>query len=578
LPADPALQTEGPTALAPIPHLNLDGVGEGFSGPGGTFFVLGAPPDPNGDAGPNHYVQLVNTDLAVFNKAGSPLFGPVPIRTLWSGFGGNCQTDNDGDPIVLYDRIADRWIISQFAVTGGDGVATPFLECVAVSQTPDPTGAYFRYAFPYGGFNDYPKIAVWPDAYYVTFNMFDPTGTTFTGGKACAYDRTRMLLGQPATQQCFDTSALQGGLLAADLDGTRLPPVGAPNTVVALSGSAPDQLAVWKFHTDWTTPANSTFTGPIALATAAFSEACSSLLGTCIPQLGGGLLDSLGDRLMHRLAYRNFADGHQSLVVNHSITAGSSTGVRWYEIRLDAAGTPSLFQQGTYAPPDGNHRWMGSIAQDQDGNMALGFSVSGSSIKPQIHYTGRLASDPAGQMTQGEGVIINGSGAQSSILHRWGDYSMMAVDPSDDCTFWYTNQYIPVDGSFNWRTRIGTFFFPGCGNETPVITLKVNGQHPNPPVVMVSGPTQLTLDVSSSAFTTGVDWYWALSYNGGLFWVTSGGVSTTPAPWFHAPPVALTNVTLLNVTLPPASSLTNYVFMVNGTSLLSFDFITATRP
>ncbi len=576
--ADAALQAEVPPGLAPIVLLNVEGVGQGFIGPAGTFFVNAAPPDTNGDVGPNHYVQTVNTDFAVFNKVGTPLFGPVPINTLWSGFPGDCQTNNDGDPVVLYDPIADRWIISQLSVTGANGTTRPFLQCVAVSQTSDPTGGYYRYAFPYSGFNDYPKLGVWPDAYYVTFNMFNAAGTLFMGGKACAYDRARMLLGLSATQQCFNTSILFGGLLPAALDGTRLPPAGASNPVVAL-GSAANQLAVWKFHTDWAIPANSTFTGPTTLATAAFSEACSSFSGTCIPQLGGGSLDSLGDRLMFRLAYRNFADGHQSLVVNHSITVGSHTGVRWYELRLDPGGNPSLFQQGTYAP-DANYRWMGSIAQDQNGNMALGFSVSASTIKPQIHYTGRLAGDPAGQMTQGEGVVIDGAGAQGAGLSRWGDYSMMAIDPSDDCTFWYTTEYIPFNGVFNWRTRISSFRFPECTDvsPTPVITLKINGQHPSPPVVTVAGPTVLTLDVSPGSYTASVDWYWALSYNGTLYWVTSGGLSTTPAPWFTNPPVALTNVTLLNLNLPPASSMTNVIFMVNGGTTVSFDYITATRP
>ena len=572
---DPALQATPSVAVAPTPLLNFDGVGQGFVGPAGPFSVLAAPPDTNGDVGPNHYVQTVNTDFAIFNKAGTAVYGPVPINTLWSGFGGDCQNNNDGDPVVLYDQIADRWIISQLSVTGANGTTRPFLECVAVSQTPDPTGAYYRYAFPYTAFNDYPKMGVWPDAYYATFNMFNAAGTLFQGGKACAYDRGRMLLGQPATQQCFNTNVFFGGLLPADLDGARLPPAGAPNPVVDL-GAAANQLAVWKFHTDWATPANSTFTGPTTLGTAAFSEACG-FSGTCIPQLGGGSLDSLGDRLMHRLAYRNFADGHQSLVVNHSITAGSSVGVRWYELRLDPAGNPSLFQQGTYAP-DANYRWMGSIAQDRDGNVALGFSVSGSSIKPQIHYTGRLAGDAAGQMTQGEGVAIDGAGAQGSGLSRWGDYSMMAVDPNDDCTFWYTNEYLPANGAFNWRTRIASFRFPECGQTAPVIALKINGQHPVSRMVTVSGPTQLTLDVSPGTLTTAVDWYWALYYNGTLYWVTSGGVSTTRAPWFSGPPVALSNVTLFNLTLPPASSITSVVFMMNGSTVVSSDYITAMRP
>src|SRR5437868_4549466 len=371
---DPVVQASAVPLLIPAPASNFDGIGQGFTGPAGAFTVSSAPPDTNGDVGPNHYVQIVNSDFAVFNKAGTALFGPVPINTLWSGFGGGCQTNNDGDPVAVYDPIANRWVISQFSVTGANGGTVPFLQCVAVSQTADPTGSYFRYSFPYTGFNDYPKMGVWPDGYYTTFNMFNAAGTAFQGSKICAYDRAKMLTGAAATQQCFNTSTAFGGLLPADLDGARMPPAGAPNYVLAL-GSTANTLAFWKFHVDFTTPANSTFTGPTTLATAAYSEACGG--GTCIPQSGTTQqLDSLADRLMFRLAYRNFAD-HEALVVNHSITAGSSTGVRWYEVRL-ANGTPSIFQQGTYAP-DASFRWMGSIAMDQTGNMRLGFSVSSSS-------------------------------------------------------------------------------------------------------------------------------------------------------------------------------------------------------
>jgi hypothetical protein len=442
-------------ALAiPTTSLAFDGIGQGFSGPQGTFSVSSAPPDTNGDVGPNHYVQTVNTDFAVFNKSGTVLYGPVPLNTLWSGFGGGCQTNNDGDPTVIYDPIANRWVISQFSVS-----TTPYLQCVAVSQTPDPTGAWYRYSFNYGNtaFPDYPKVGVWPDAYYTTFNIFN-NGSTFAGAKSCAYDRARMLAGQAATQQCFNTSTAWGGVLPADLDGARLPPSGAPNYQVAFGTN---NLGVWKFHVDWTTPANSTFTGPTLLSVPAFTEACSG--GTCIPQSGTTQrLDSLADRLMYRLAYRNFAD-HESMVVSHSVTAGSSTGIRWYELRI-ANQSASVFQQGTYAP-DSNYRWMGSMAMDQQGNIGLGFSLSSSSLHPQIHYTGRLAGDTLGTMTQGEGSIINPNGSQSgSGLSRWGDYSMMSVDPTDDCTFWYTTEYLSTNGAFNWHTRIGAFKFPGCGS------------------------------------------------------------------------------------------------------------------
>jgi hypothetical protein len=456
---DPVLQAPR-AALAPLaasaPLTNFDGVGNGVSGPGGTFTVNSAPPDTNAAVGPNHIVETVNTDLAVFNKTtGAIVFGPVAINTLWSGFGGGCQVDNDGDPIVTYDRLADRWIISQFQVT-----STPLQQCVAVSKTADPTGAYFRYAFNYSGFPDYPKMGVWPDAYYVSYNMFNNAGTSFLGSQVCAFDRAKMLTGAAATQQCFSTSTSFGGLLPSDLDGTLLPPTGAPNPVVAL-GATSTSLAYWKFHVDWTTPANSTFTGPTSLTVPAYTEACGQT-GTCIPQSGGGSLDSLSDRLMYRAAYRSFADGHHSIVTNHAVTVGTNVGVRWYELRVDAANNLSAFQAGTYAP-DTAFRWMGSAAMDQAGNIALGFSTSSSTTKPSIRYTGRLAGDAAGTMTQGEGTIITGAGAQGSTLSRWGDYSSLQIDPVDDCTFWYANEYIPANGTFNWKTRIASFKLPGCG-------------------------------------------------------------------------------------------------------------------
>jgi len=473
-------RSAGPFA-APPTLLNFEGLGQGFSGPQGSFSVASAPPDPNTAVGPNHIVETVNTDLAVFNKAGTAVYGPVAINTLWSGFGGGCATNNDGDATVSYDRTADRWVIQQFSVS-----TTPYLECIAVSKTPDPTGAYNRYSFQYADFPDYPKLAVWPDAYYVTYNLFTG-GTTFNGGEVCALDRASMLAGTAATQQCFNVSSSFGGLLPSDLDGATPPPVGSPNYVVALGASA-NQLAYWKFHVDWATPANTSLTGPSTLATAAYAAACAA--GTCIPQAGTSQrLDSLADRLMYRLAYRNFGD-HQSLVVNHSVTAGSSTGLRWYELRPDVSHNLSIFQQGTYAP-DANYRWMGSIAQDQAGNMALGFSLSGASIHPEIHYTGRLAGDPAGAMTQGDGTIINGAGSQTgSSLSRWGDYSSMAVDPSDDCTFFYTQQYIPSNGAFNWSTRIASFRFPGCGTP-PANDFSIS-----------ASPTSLTLPQGAGASST----------------------------------------------------------------------------
>ncbi len=449
---DPVLQGDlvGPAAPAAIHNFegvpNLDGV---------------YPPDTNGDVGPNHYVQMVNLHFQIWDKNGNSLYGPAANNTLWSGFGGPCETRNDGDPIVLYDPIADRWIMSQFTA------ANPYGECIAVSTTGDPTGSWYRYFFQFSTsvFYDYPKLGVWPDGYYLSANRFSTVA--FLGASAIALDRAKMLNGQPATYQEFKTGTTYGTLLPADLDGATLPLAGAPETFAEIGTSA---LHLWKFHVDWANPANSTFTGPTTLSVAAYNQLCPSTR-SCIPQPGTSVgLDGIGDRLMHRLAYRNFGD-HESLVVTHSVNAASSgtrAGVRWYEIRNPST-TPSLYQQGTFAP-DTTHRWMGSIAMDRSGNMAFGYSVSSSSVYPGIRYTGRLAGDPLGQMTQGETTLIAGSGSQTGTGSRWGDYAMMAVDPLDDCTFWFTTEYIPTTGTAPWRTRIGSFKFPSCGGTPPTAT------------------------------------------------------------------------------------------------------------
>ena len=408
--------TIGPLA-APTASNNFDGVGNGFSGPNGTFSVASAPPDTNGAVGPQDYVQTVNTDFAVFNKdatrgaVGSVRYGPVAINTLWSGFGGLCQTDNDGDPTVVYDSIANRWVISQFAVTNPN---PNYYQCIAVSTTSDPTGSYYRYSFSYTDFPDYPKMAVWPDAYYETYNLF-AGGSTFAGAEDCALDRASMLNGAAATQQCFTTSTSYGGILPSNLDGSTLPPAGSPNYVIGLDTST--SLAFWKFHVDWTTPANSTFSGPTSIPVASYTQACNG--GTCIPQSGTtNQLDSLADRVMYRFAYRNFGT-YESLVVDHAVTVGSTTGMRWYELRSPNA-TPTVYQSGTYSP-DSTSRWMGSIAEDASGDMAMGFSTSSSSAHPGISYTGRLVGDALNTMGQGETSLIVGGGSQTGTLTRWGD-------------------------------------------------------------------------------------------------------------------------------------------------------------
>ena len=448
--ADPVAQTSANVLVPSIAGISFDGLGVG-----GGYTPDAAPPDTNGAVGDTQYVQWVNEDFAVYDKATGVIKPGFPKagNTIWAGFGGGCQTNNDGDPIVQWDKIAHRWVLTQFSVS-----STPYTQCVAVSTTSDATGSYNRYAFTYGNstFNDYPKLGVWPDGYYVTYNMFT---SSFQGAKLCAFDRAKMLTGASATQVCFQLSSSFGGVLPADLDSATSPPGGAPNYMVNFGTN---KLNLWKFHVDFATPANSTLTGPTAIAVASFTAACGG--GNCVAQKGvSQRLDSLADRLMYRLAYRNFGD-HEALVVNHSVKVSGNkhsqvVGVRWYELR-NPGGTPTVYQQGTYSP-DSNSRWMGSIAMDKIGNMAMGYSVSSSSVFPSVRYTGRLATDPPGTMAAETGAY-DGTGAQNGGLNRWGDYSSISIDPVDQCTFWYTTEYLKTTGSFNWSTRVASFKLAGC--------------------------------------------------------------------------------------------------------------------
>ncbi|HEV2010769.1 MAG TPA: hypothetical protein VGS17_07060 [Candidatus Limnocylindria bacterium] len=449
---DPVLQTTATTPLPVTAGLNFAGVGNGDYG----FAPNAAPPDTNGAVGATQYVQWVNESFAVFSKTTGEIAAGFPKagNSAWVGFGGGCETNNDGDPIVQYDKAAKRWILTQFSVT-----TTPYLQCVAVSTTSDATGAYSRYSFSYGNtqFPDYPKLGVWPDAYYITFNIFN-NGITFAGSKLCAYDRSSMLTGAAATQQCFQLSSSFGGVLPADLDGPTAPPVGSPNFMLNFGTNS---LNLWKFHVDWGTTTNTTLTGPTPIPVGAFSAACGG--GTCIPQPGTSQkLDSLGDRLMYRLAYRKFTD-HEALVVNHSVAVGGrkgTVGMRWYELRIPNA-TPTVFQSGTYGLSDGVFRWMASAAMDKFGNLAIGYSASSSSLFPSIQITGRTPADTAGKLDIAQ-QLMAGAGSQLPNLSRWGDYSAMTVDPVDDCTFWYTTEYLKSSGTFNWSTRIANFKLPTC--------------------------------------------------------------------------------------------------------------------
>jgi len=472
---DGALQaTKGPQAAPTIssPLLTFEGLSnqDNFN----LFGFRVSPPDPNGEVSPNFFVEMVNVVFAVYSKTGTRLLGPTPLGDLWNGFAVPDCTDLSGDPVVLYDQLEDRWLLSQFTTRG-----PTFYNCVAVSQTGDPTGAYFRYAFTTGvNFPDYPKYGVWSNAYFLSTREFAPDNS-FAGDGAYALERDKMLEGDPSARMVKfllvpgTTPYLTGdGLLPGDIDGTRRPPAKSPELFVgsmddgAFYGAPFDALNVFQFSLAWSNTPTASFTLATQLPVAQFDSIfpCSPGSRNCIAQPGtSNKVDILSyrQRPTFRLAYRNFGT-YETLVTNQSVEASPGVaGVRWYEIRR-VGNQISLYQQGTYAPADGVNRWMGSIAMDKRGDMALGYSVSNATtVFPGIRYTGRLQGDPLGQMTLGEGVLINGSGSQL-VSARWGDYTDMTVDPTNDCTFWYVNEYYQVSSARGWQTRIGSFNLPGC--------------------------------------------------------------------------------------------------------------------
>ncbi|HEY3104378.1 MAG TPA: fibronectin type III domain-containing protein [Pyrinomonadaceae bacterium] len=489
---DPVVQssTSAPISAAmPSTLLNFDGI------PFPGVACNCAPPDTNGEVGATQYVQIVNEGYQVFDKTtGASQLGPSGIATLWQGFGGVCETSGAGDPVVLYDQIADRWVISQFA-----GASVPTDECVAVSTTGNATGSYYRYAFHLGNnFFDYPHLSVWPDAYYMSMNVFNSAGTAFLGPQPFAFDRAKMLTGLPAS---FISTGITGGsseesYLPADLDGSTLPAAGAPATFVEWPGGG--TYRTLHFHVDFATPANSTFTLFGSPAAAGFTQLCGTTR-SCVPQSGTtSKLDGIGDRLMFRLAYRNFGD-HESVVGNYTVSSGSVAGVRWFELRNVTGGPVTVFQESTYQP-DSTWRWMGSAAMDQQGNIAIGYSASSGTIFPQIRYAGRLATDTLNTLGQGEGTLFAGTGSQTGTGSRWGDYSDITVDPVDNCTFWYTTEYYSTTASFNWRTRIGSFSFPGCGGAPTPTPSPTPPPSPTPtPTPGPNAPSSLTATAVSSS-------------------------------------------------------------------------------
>jgi hypothetical protein len=448
------------------------------------------PPDTVGDVGPNHYIQAVNhgsgSSITVYNKSGGVVAGPFNLDTL--GSGGQCA-NGFGDPVVLYDPLANRWLLSEFSGSGAN-------LCVYVSQTSNPvTGGWFRYQFTTPNFPDYPKYAVWPDAYYVASNENSPA--------AYALDRNRMLQGLSATSQRFTAPDLGGfgfqAMTPADDDGPA-PPQGSRGIFMRHRddeahnppGTPNDFLEIWEFHVDWNTPANSTFTGPTNIAVTDFSsELCGFFSFSCFPQPGTNTkLDPLREVVMFRLQYRNYGS-HQALAGNLVTDADGEGGgdplerggVRWFELRKTGGGW-SLFQEGTYSPNTVN-RWMGGSALDHDGNFAVGYNVSNGSVFPGLRYAGRLASDPLGTLPQGEATIVNGTASNSS--NRYGDYSALSVDPADDCTFWFTGEYNTAP---SWSTRIASFKFDSCGGQ------------PTPDFTLSCAPNRLSIPIGQSGAST----------------------------------------------------------------------------
>ena len=490
----PLVQTFAPKPLAAVAGASFEGPGTGLAG----FSLTGAPPDMTLAVGPNHIVAWVNSQFAVFNKSGTVLVAPTNGNALFAGMGNVCETTNRGDPILQYDRLADRWILSQFAfgVSSGNPVA-PYFQCFAISTSGDPTGSYVRYAVQFGstapnGFNDYGKLGVWPDGYYTAYNIFQgsPAGGN-SGAALCVSDRIKMLAGDPtATTLCAPVAFYGGGagFLPADLDGTTLPS-DLTQGGIFMRVSTTNNLRYLKLKanfaggtvslTDGFGGASGSFVNvPIGSTT----NACNGSGSNCVAQPGtANTLDTLGSRLMYRLAYRN-RGGVESMVVTHSVDpdgAGArSATLRWYEIRNPlgnpadpvVANRPVLFQNGNYDPGASSDRWMGSIAMNQDGAMMIGYSIAnaGAGVFPSIAVAGRELGDPASTL-QAEATAVAGTGSQTGTLTRWGDYSTIQVDPVDDRTFWYIGEYLAANGSFNWRTRIVSYKFP-----VPAATLSID--------------------------------------------------------------------------------------------------------
>jgi hypothetical protein len=475
----------------PAPLLTFDGVNR--LGPPAACNCL--PPDTIGDVGPNHYVQTVNEAFRVFDKLGNPL-GPVTsFDSFFSPLGGGtpCGANaNQGDPFVLYDHVADRWLISDFAFPSLSG---PFYQCIGVSQTGDPTGAYNLYALQVDAahptfLGDYPKFALWNNpqpggAYHFTVNLFHFVPSFgFDGVRVFALDRASMLSGGPANAIAFTILAGLGdsySLLPAGFRTGDPPPAGRNEFLLSIDtpasgGVVLTQVHGWLFHVDFVTPGNSAIgVGPdhnpnAEITVDGFIDTFDDNFNTdLVPQPGTTQrLDTVGDRLFTPVVYQNL-NGTESLWANSTDFLNYPNGpiaVRWYQFDVTGGGFPvtPVQQQSWDNAGDGLFRWMAALAVDEKGNMAIGYSTSGPSAPnfPSIRYAGRLASDPLNDLGQGEAILFAGSGAQThpEPNARWGDYSMTTVDPSDGLTFYVTNEYYPVTTDHDWFTKVGTFKFP----------------------------------------------------------------------------------------------------------------------
>ncbi len=444
--------SDAATAVDPLAALGLNENGRtpspSLNFQGQSNACACSPPDPIGAAGPNHYVQMVNsTKMAVYNKTtGAVISASADFRLLWPS--GNCRNSSNGDPIVAYDTLAGRWVLAQFST--GNGV------CVAVSQGSDPTAAYNLYEFSLPDFPDYFKIGVWNNAYYM--------GSNETNYSAYALDRAAMLAGTAATSIRFTGQA--NFLMPASVVGPTAPPAGAPGVFYTFKDDAfhggADRLEFYHFTPNFTTPASSTFALAQSLNVTTYTyTVCGFFTLSCVPQGGTATkVDAVSEWPMWQLQYRNLGGGNERFVANFTVDVGSDrAGIRWYQINRSGA-TYSIGQEGTFAPADGRHRFMGSIGIDKNGDIALAYSASSASESPSLRYASRIPSDPAGTL-QTEAILQAGGGSQTSS-NRWGDYSALTVDPSDDCTFWYTGEYFASSSGNGWTTRIGKFVLPEC--------------------------------------------------------------------------------------------------------------------